>query len=719
MANCTSRRISPLAVAVLAAALSGIAGAEETTPGSSVLTEIVVTATKRATNEQTTPQLITAFSAADLSAAGVTNLADLAMYTPGLFIGADNGFGSTSVAIRGFGPLNLGIGGEEAVGVYIDGVYQGSPYGNQFTFIDVDHVEVLSGPQGTLYGRNATGGAILINTLTPSDETVVRADIGAGQLNSFEGRALVSGPTGIDGLFGKIAIGETTRDGWATNPITGEKLNGESDLNTSAGLRWYQGGVWDVSLSGRYGTQNSTLAFGDANSGLPIDVIPAAYPNSAYRSFGGATLNATATMPWAAFTAVTGYTNANYHVLSSSGNVGLTEILEQSKASEFYEELRLASNGTSAVSWIVGATGFQQHQSDVIDFDLTAKLLSAPAGLGIVFQNGLVSTSYAGFAELAWQVTDRIKLTAGDRYTRDKKDWSNCETQGQFSDILTDTSSPVRCDTPLNTESKTWSAQTPKGVLDVKLTDQMFAYASFNKGFRSGGWNLTSAVDPTRPYSTAFNPEYAKSYEIGLKSEFLEHRLRANLSAYLADYTNLQVRTIDPIFHLFGVNNAGSARTKGVELQVLAKPTLALTIGANAAWERALYTSFSYISAGSLVNYTGNYLDNAPVWTGNLNAGYKFQIPGRGSLTPRIDASYQSRAYYSEANTAPYDGPGHETINVHLRYIAASHPWGWDIYVNNVTNNQWRTYAFQGELNVVGATYAPPRIAGVRLFWNE
>ena len=703
-----------LTVAAFVAAFAGVASAAEP-----ALDEVVVTATKRTTNEQTTPQSITAFTSADLSVEHVKDLADLAMFTPGLFVGTDNGFGATTTAIRGFGPLNLSIGGDEAVGVYVDGVYQGSPYGNQFTFIDVDQIEVLRGPQGTLYGRNATGGAILVKTITPGPETVVSADIGAGQLNSYEGRALVSGQITDSGLFGKVAIGRTSRDGWATNPALGTKLNGEDSLNTSAGLRWYQGGVWDVMLNVHYGNQNNTLAARDANDGLPKDVIPAQFPNQGYRNFSGATLNATASLPWATFTSVTGYTNATSHSLTSSATDGLTQFLEQSKASEWYEELRLSSAGDSKLSWIAGTTAFRQQSSDVVDYVLTGKLLGGPDNLGIIFDNGLLATSYAGFVELAWQVTDRLRLTAGDRYTREEKDWSNCETFGQFSDITTLGYSPIVCNTPFNRESKTWTAQTPKGVVDFRLTDNVFSYASFNKGFRSGGWNFTSAVNPATPYSTAFDPEYAKSYEIGLKSEFFERRLRANVSAYLADYTNLQTRTIDPVFHLLGVHNAGAARTKGVELQLLSKPTPELTLGTNVAWEHAVYRTFTYDSGGTTINYAGNLLDEAPEWMFHLSASYRFQLPQRGTLTPRIDASYQSRVYYTEANIAPYDGPGHEAINVHLRYDAKSAPWGWDVYVNNLTNNQWRQYAYQGQANVVGANYAPPRIAGIRLFWNE
>jgi iron complex outermembrane receptor protein len=704
-------------------AFAASAGAAEATADatgdSAVLEEVVVTATKRATNEQTTPASLTAFTAADLSVEHVNNLTDLAMFTPGLFVGSDNGFGATAMAIRGFGPLNLSIGGDEAVGVYIDGVYQGTPYGNQFTFIDVDQIEVLRGPQGTLWGRNATGGAILINSVAPGQDTIVRADIGVGQLNSYEGRALVSGPITDNGLSGKIAIGKTSRDGWATNPVLGVKLNGENDLSTSAGLRWYQGGVWDVALNVHYGTQNTTLAAKNAADGLPIDQIPADFPNASDRKFGGATLNATATLPWAKFTSTTGYTNADAHSLTSSANVGLTQFLEVSKASEWYEELRLASNGNGAFSWIVGTTGLRQHSEDVVDYLLTAEDLGGPNNLGIVFDNALITTSYAGFVELGWQVTDRLRLTAGDRYTRDKKDWENCETFGQYSNLQTGSFSPVVCNTPFNGESRTWSASTPKGVIDYKFTDFVYGYASVNKGFRSGGWNFTSAVNPATPYSTAFNPEYATSYETGLKSEFFDRRVRANVSAYLADYTDLQVRTIDPVFHLLGVHNAGSARTKGVELQVLAKPASPLTLGANVAWERALYKSFSYESAGTAVNYAGHYLNDAPEWMFGLNASYKILLSGRGALTPRIDASYQSHVYYTEANVAPYDGPAHEAVNLHLRYDAASSPWGWDVYVNNVTNNQWREYAYQGQGTVVGANYALPRTIGLRLFWNE
>lgn len=717
MLNHTIKYALAGALGILTALPGGVLAADHHS-AAATLKEVIVTATKRATNEQTTPASLTAFNAKNLYHEQITSIKDLALYTPGLFVGSDNGFGAVTTAIRGFGPLNLSIGGEEAVGVYIDGVYQGTPFANDFNFIDVNRVEVLRGPQGTLYGRNATGGAILISTLTPGRKKIVRADIGMGQLNSYEGRALVSGPI-TKTLSGEIAIGKESRDGWSYNPILGQKLNGQSNFNSSAALHWTPAGIWDFLLNIRYGTEKDTLVSKNANDGLPIDVIPAEFPNAGYRSFSAGTFRATGKLPWAKLINIVGWTNVDRHSMTSSGNVGLTQFLELTKASEWYEESRLVSTTHGRFSWIVGVTGFQQHASDVVNFTLTPKLLGTSPGLGIVFDNGLVTTSYAGYIQLGWQLTRRIHITVGDRYTRDRKTWSNCVTFGQYTDLVTNGYSPVYCNTPFNTEVRTWTATTPKGIIDFKLNNDVFTYFSVNKGFRDGGWNLTEAVNPATPYSTAFNPEYGTSYEVGLKSEFWNHRVRANIDAYRASYTNLQVRTIDPVYHLFGVHNAGSAVTKGVELELLARPVPRLLVGANVAWERAQYRNFSYISAGTKVNYAGNYLDNAPQWMGNVTMQYRIPWRRHGTLTPRVNVSYQSRVYYTEANVAPYDGPAHETVDVQLRYDAASAPWGWDIYVNNVTNDQWREYAYQGELNVVGADYALPRIAGIRLFWNE
>jgi iron complex outermembrane receptor protein len=710
-----ARKYPNLSAAVLLA-LSGAASAADA-PASAGLEEVVVTATKRETNAQTTPQSISAFSAEDLAVQQVNDIADLAMFTPGLFVGSDNGFGTTTTTIRGFGPLNLSMGGDEAVGIYIDGVYQGAPYGNQFTFIDVDQIEVLRGPQGTLYGRNATGGAILVSSVKPGPDTQVRADIGAGSFNSFEGRALVSGPVAGDNLYGKVAVGRTSRDGWANSPGLDTELNGEDNFNSSAGLRWVPGDVWDLALNVRYGTQDTTLAARNDNDGLPIDVIPAQFPNRTERDFGGATLNATANLSQATFTSITGYTNASVHSLTSSASDGLTQFLQHSKASAWYEEMRLSSVGSDRFTWLVGATATRQHASDVVDYVLLAKLVGAD--LGLIFDNTLLTTSYSGFVEAGWQVTDRLRLTAGTRYTQDEKEWGNCVSFGQFSNLLTAAVTPIQCNGTINNETRKWTASTPKAVIDFRVTDEIYAYASYNKGFRSGGWNTTSAVNPAAPYSTAFNPEYAESYEVGVKSELFDNTVRANVSVFQADYTDQQVRTIDPVFQLFGVRNAGSARTRGVELQVLAKPTSELTVVANAAWLDAVYRSFTYDFGGTPVDYSGNRLNSAPEWSYNLSVAYEFALPERGTLTPRVDASYQSRVYYIDANIAPYEDPGHEAINAHLRYEAASGRWGWDAYVNNVTDKQWRQYAYQGQASVVGVYYSLPRIAGIRFFWNQ
>jgi iron complex outermembrane recepter protein len=720
----TTRTTSPLLLTATAAAmLTGFSplvladtpdAADDT-----VLEEVKVVATKRATNLQDTPVALSAFSATQLDEAHVTDLTGLAQFTPGLYIGGDNGLGATTMAIRGLGSLNLGIGGDEAVGVYVDGVYQGKPFGNQFDFVDVDQVEVLRGPQGTLYGRNATGGAIVINTLTPGPQVIEKVEVGVSQYDGFEAKALLSGPL-IDGaLYGKIAAGGSQREGFQTNPLTEERVNDISNYQVSGALRWFTDGVWDIIGRAYVGTSVPPVASKNALDGLPINTLPADFPNSARRGAAGITLTAVASLPQAVFTSTTGYTDSTDYTLTSSANVGLTQFREQGGAHELYEELRLASKDDSRFTWMLGATMFREYATDRLDYVLTPADLGAPTGLGLTFDNDLTTRSYAGFGEFGYKFTDRLSLTAGARYTHDAKDWDNCATAGGYTSIFTDYN-PDLCRGKYNPESKAWSATTPHYVLNYHFTDEVFGYASVTKGFRSGGWNFTGAVNPAEPYSTAFDPEHATSYEIGAKSEWLDHRLRLNTSVYLANYTDLQVRTLDPVYHLLETRNAGTARSKGVEMQLVAKPTAPLTLMVNGDWQSARYTSFSYAQTdGVITNYAGNYMDNAPEWQFGVVADYAFALPGGATLAPRVEANYTSTVYYEETNAYPYDAGGHTLVNLRLRYTAAASNWGWQLYVENLTSRQYPLYAYAGVNNgVVGETIATPRIAGAQVFWN-
>lgn len=715
----STARFSVNVAAALTMTFGGSNAALAQAPGAA-LEEIIVTATKRSTLARETPVTLTAFTVEDLDAAGVINLDGIVKFTPGLYIGGDNGFGSNTMSIRGLGSLNLSVGADEAVGVYVDGVYQGRPYGNMFKFVDVAQIEVLRGPQGTLYGRNATGGAIIINTVKPGEETILKGDIGFGNYSSFQGRALVSGPIGDSDVYGKLAIGQSSMDGWGTNPLTGEKVNGTNDLYVSGALRRTLGEVWDFTLSAYYGKQDNTTSANNPLDDYPDDQFPATFPNAADREFSGITLNIIGDLESATLTSTTGYARGKSDTWTSSANVGLTNFIGSRESDQLYQELRLTSKSDGRFSWLIAASAFKESPDDFTKFVITPLATGGPTGFGIVFDSRLEATSYAGFAQLGFAFTDKFGISAGARYTDDEKEWSNCGIFGGYGDIY-DPIADTICDGNLNTETLSWSETTPSVLLDYRFSDTVFGYASYTEGFRSGGWNQTTPVNPDFPFISAFNPEYVESYEAGLKSELLDGRMRVDLAIYAADYSDLQVRTVDPVLALTGVQNAGSAETKGVELQAIYVPSDAWTLSSNIAWQDAEYTEFNYFElTGEFVDYAGNTMNNAPEWQFGLSAEYRRVLSGGGTLAPRIDAGYMTEVFFNETNSYPHNAPGHENVNLSMLYTTQSGQWGWRLYVNNATDDDSRTYTYPGlSPSIVGALITVPRTYGLQLIWND
>jgi iron complex outermembrane receptor protein len=339
-------------------------------------------------------------------------------------------------------------------------------------------------------------------------------------------------------------------------------------------------------------------------------------------------------------------------------------------------------------------------------------LLFVPLGLN--FYGDLVTDSYAGFLEGSYQATPGLRVTAGARYTHDKKDWLNCNAAGGYTNILTNFN-PNVCTGLYVPDSNSWNAVTPRVVLDKRITEDVFGYVSATKGFRSGGWNVSQPV--TGPHS-GVNPENVWSYEAGVKSESFARRLRVNLAAYLADYTDLQVRSVNPATDLLVLSNAATARIKGVELEVLAKPIRALQLSATISYMDARYRSFTYSLNGVTNDFSGNYLSDAPKWKGSVTADYTFTLPHGASWMPQLEYSYVSDVYFDQTNQFPFGAKAHEILNGRLRYVAAGGHWGIQLFVENATNQREPTYTFAGITPaIVAARIPPPRLFGGRVFF--
>ena len=677
---------------------------------SQALDEIVVTATKRDTSLQSTAMAVTAVTAADLDSGQISGLSDLSGMTPGLFVGGDNSLGSSPVAIRGIGSLNLSVGADEGVGIYVDGVYQGKPFSNQFTFIDVDSIEVLRGPQGTLYGRNATGGAIVIHTLTPGQDAILKTDASLTNLNGYQARAMLSGPIIENSLYGKVAAGHAARDGYSFNPIVGELLNDMNNTMFTGALRWTPPGDWDITLRGYHGKNDASFAYKNALDALPLDVIPATQPNESTKRFSGGTLNVTRPIGANQFTSVTGYTHADTFYLSSSANVDLTQVMMDPIGSrQWYQEFRLTSPADNEFTWIIGANYYRETARNRTNF----VLLFLPVGLN--FYGDLKTSSRAAFFEAGYQISDLLKLTAGARYTVDEKHWRLCNAAGAYTNLSNLT--PDVCDGLYGRDRDEWDALTPRLVLEYQWTGNVFGYVSVTKGFRSGGWNFTEPV--TGP-EAGVDPEEVWSYEVGLKGEYFERRLRANASAFTADYRDLQVRSPDPVTTLFGLRNAATARINGLEIELVARPSNASMLSATVTYLDATYSDYAYVVAGDPIDNSGNYLNNAPEWQLSLDAEHEFDLGNGGTVTPRLEFRYVSDVYFTEANRLPYGGKAHETINARLQYLAPSGNWGIRLFADNLTNQREPTYAFEGITpDIVGVMIPPPRLYGGQIFYSS
>lgn len=668
--------------------------------------EIIVTATRRETRVQATPLAISALDSAALQRNNIGDLTKLPLQVPSLFVGGDDGFGSTSVTIRGIGSLAIGVGADEGVGIYIDGVYQGKPYGNVFEFVDIDRVEVLRGPQGTLYGRNATGGAINIVTKQPGNDFAgqVNAEYTSYQGVKVSGYALI--PIVQDKLSLKIAAGSNTRNGWAYDPTRAEHLYDINNKYVSAALRWTPTETTDIVLSGRAGRSASDVQFKDANDkSLPIKIFPADYPGFETRRYSAVTLTVTQEFDKASLVSISSYergksVNAQDSDLTPAYDF---EFNSTQKSAQLSQELRLVSKNDGRFSWVVGGLYFHEKASVYLPFQISI------ANFGVLFDAHLRTESYSAFAEGTYKITDKFSATAGARYNYDEKHWLGCVAQ--FTTIAN--ASPALCAGNASVpDSRHWGAVTPRFVLDYQASRDLLVYASATRGFRSGGWNFTDATS----YHSGFNPEDIWSYEGGLKSEMLDRRLRFNLAGFYADYSKLQVRINDGPF--LATRNGGSAHIYGAELESgLRLGRLDLT--ASGAWLHAKYHQFSTVSNGVTTDYAGNTLNRAPKLSFTVAAQYGVDLMDKATLTPRVEFHHVSQVFYSQENIQPQGADPYNELNFRLKFEPQGSKWNLTGYVNNATNKQFREHTFPGNLpGQVATTYSEPRIYGIRGQYN-
>jgi iron complex outermembrane receptor protein len=648
-------------------------------PDGERLADIIVTAERRATNLQHTPIAITAFGADVLADRKIDSIRDLAGQIPNLRIPrATIGYTTQLFSLRGVGetdPIQ-----EPTLSVYVDDVYYPRQIGSMLEFNDVERIELLRGPQGTLYGRNTSAGALRVITRDPGDQTVVAGNLGYGSYDAVKARALLGGAIVPGKLYASLAYTHYDRDGTHRDPTLDRRVNG-IDVNALRGkLRWTPTATTDVQvtldgLRDRSDTRSYTPKVQPGGGYDPFVSYSELVPKNRLDQAGASLRIRQELDAHLSLKAVTAYRGFDQPVdYENDGTAALVQKnLIHYRDRYFTQEVQL--NGSYArFDFTTGA--FYFHERFGVDrdgFTRTGPLATSPFNkIGDV--NTTITDSYALYGQGSYAIADGLKLTAGLRGTWEEKRFDfTSNSINDARDVVA-----VRF---AGTARKRWSAITPKAALDYSFNPALLGYLSYTQGFKAGGFdNRASRIEDAR---RAFDPEKVRSYEAGLKSVLFDRRLRANFAAFYNDYSGLQVTSYVPELARAVRTNAASAETYGAEAELSAQLTPRLDVQGSAGWLSAQYESFVGV-AGRGTDASGNRLVNAPQWTLSGAVGWTlpWSVPGRTRLG--VDTQYSS-AIYSNALNRPQDRiRGSTFVNALLVWTASDTHWGASLSVKNL-----------------------------------
>lgn len=788
-----SQRLRPLSCAIFRHCRYGLLlalAANSAQAQQIVLEEIIVTAQKRDENVQDVPITMNALSATQLREIGAQNISDLGVFTPGL---ETNNTSDTQPKynIRGITTDDFGIGADPAVAVYIDGVYVGRGGSSQLNFNDVQAVEVLKGPQGTLFGRNAAAGAISITTVKPHEETEGRIGVTAGNYNKRRIEGMFNTAL-TDHLFFRTSALVNKRDGFIDNDFTGEKLGQEDNWSINTALLWRPADGTEIIWRAEYDeidhdaphaiSMNPTIAPAD-----PFDDVQNDSPSFETRELFGTSLTINHHFEPYTFTSITSYRtfnsdnrededgSANFNVYFDTWNI--------EKNKQFSQEFRLLSESDGPLTWFVGANYFREHgkqthrtilSSNAVDLQLQAAGLGTGLpgsgledannfvsilGLGFGpgtpgatllgrfftenFYDDLVFESAAIFGEARYEITPDLALTLGLRYTRDSKEFERSTGVNEFGYPIAFNfpGAPLSTLNPADWQAlsasekldDSWSRVTPRAVLDYHITRDAMIYVSAAQGFKAGGYNSTTFGTP------AFDEEIVDNYELGIKSNWLDHRLRINAAVYYYEYQDLQIQEFyapqgQTISQYLQAN--ADAEGKGFELEVDWAINDYWAVGLNAAIMKTEYTDFTQkaLNPAESRDRSGDPISGMPEKSYTALVKYLQPLGNGDRIEVRVDWSYVSEREsiedpvgYLDFTTGTFSAPldnridSYDLTNLRISYLPADGNWLVSAWVNNLLDEEYlysRSGGLGSEVGSPASRRGEPRLYGVDLTWK-
>lgn len=699
--------------------------------GSSALEEIVVTAQKREERVQSIPLAITALDQARLARAGVTGPERLEFLAPNLTF-AQSG-SAARFSLRGVSSSGIEVNADPVVGMFVDGVYQSRTAQAMAGFVDIERVEVVRGPQGTLYGRNTTGGSINIISKAPSTEGV---DFGlqstVGDFSHFGARGFVNVPVN-DRVAVRIAGLREVRDGWAENLNIPDETNNDEDQyffrgsvlvdiseraelvfranywsqeGQGAGFNAYKVRGTQLAFDGAFNFENNFSFFGTGGdpNGNPSD--PYEYSDNLPASRDIEQLQASIDFSYE-FEAVTlrSITSLNEFDRYSFRDADFLEVdifnVELTDdVTTFTQEFQITSNSIDPVSWVIGTYFLQDDVNEHIIFGNGTESAFFAPGTDFINRRGFVdTTSFALFGQATWAIRPDLRLTGGIRWTEDEKEFS-IDSFGFAPAFLFE-------------GDETFSEVTWRAAVDYDASDNTLLYGYITKGFKSGGINLT----PNPP----FDNETVIAYEIGLKRS-IDNLGFVNIAAFYSDFEDLQVNSFDPDLNSSFVRNAAEATVLGVEVEGELRPGDYWSLTGSVAYQDATYDGFivdNPLAPGvDLIDLSDNRLPRAPEFSAKIALSRDFVVAGLGTITPIVQFSYFGDQFHTEFNQALDKQDSYSKTDFRLFWQNEEGRWSAEAFVTNIEDEAVLIAGVYGPGNTMFANYGAPRTFGFRLGYN-
>ena len=703
--------LSALAVAVPQVAFSQ----------SSALEEVIVTAERRAQDAQDVPIALTIIGGSEISPAGISSISDVALKTPNLTFSQFN-IGEPQLFLRGLGTTIDSAGADPTVSVFIDDVYVGRSAGATSDLYDLERIEVLRGPQGTLYGRNVTGGAISIVTKRPSNEFEAKLGVTVGNYGLTVLRGLVDGPIG-DNLAGNLSFSKRDRDGYAYSNRSGQELDDADNFSLRGKLLWDISDNTELLLGFDYSTDDNNgqcrnltkldNPAGDHNAGgvfVPVLKQIKADTNSedprtcamtieqyAERDVFG--LSARLQMEFTndlSLTSITAYRELEYSWLQELGgldsppNLLSVEDNEGDDADQISQEFRLTKDG-DRLFWVAGAYYFKENVdrfANVPIFFGPASPVAPGALLDRSWQQSATNTSMALFGQVVWSMTDALALTLGGRHTWDEKEMDNAYYSSPGNEVYN-----------FKGLEESWDEFTPRVTVDWQVTDDHMLFATWSKGYKSGVFisqNTTAALA-----ETPLEPEEATNMEIGAKTRWFDNRLQFNLVYFDLENENQQLFRLEN-FTLVSENFG--TESSGIELDFIAALGKNLTLS-------GMYASLDAEIVGG--QFAGNVAPRSPDYKYSVALNYNAALGNGAILDFDASVSYSDNWYMEATNQGVSYMDDYSIVDASVRYTSSGGNWEVTLWGKNLSDELVTSHSIVSSFGGSVELFAPPRTYGV------